>query len=285
MIRLLFNGAAILSLVVGLVVGALWALGHHVATAAPPAPSTELVQAELARPAQGFHFATGRLGGVVYFLREQLRVRLAVDWDSLADVGLERQTPVQFWASRCVGDSMATFGKRHGVVFVTRGNKLVLTTPAGIDAGVLDLVPVVKSPDPRRLEFVHREHRWTVAAHEGSVKVWRTPADPATSFRPSTPVATRTTPATSWEAKVAGVAFNRDGYPYETVRVDVRMWTVLAVASVLPCLWTADGVLRRRRHRPGTCPACGYDLRATPERCPECGRAVGRALVVGQVGR
>ena len=50
--------------------------------------------------------------------------------------------------------------------------------------------------------------------------------------------------------------------------VGVPLWAPLALTAAMPLEW-----LWRRRKRPvsGTCAACGYDLRATPERCPECG--------------
>ena len=45
-------------------------------------------------------------------------------------------------------------------------------------------------------------------------------------------------------------------------------------AGVLPMLWLVrqrTGNRRRNRRIRGECVACGYDLRATPDRCPECG--------------
>jgi hypothetical protein len=52
---------------------------------------------------------------------------------------------------------------------------------------------------------------------------------------------------------------------------------VATAAAALPLAWLAKtrrASRARRRIRSGLCPACGYDLRASAERCPECGQVV-----------
>jgi hypothetical protein len=55
------------------------------------------------------------------------------------------------------------------------------------------------------------------------------------------------------------------------LRLAIPWWFLAALSAVLPTL-SLRRYLRKMLHHPGTCPQCGYDLRASPTRCPECGR-------------
>lgn len=66
-----------------------------------------------------------------------------------------------------------------------------------------------------------------------------------------------------------------DGRPSATGRPRFAMvtpvWVVALLAAVPPAWHLGLRLHRRRRQRRGCCMACGYDLRATSHRCPECG--------------
>jgi hypothetical protein len=67
--------------------------------------------------------------------------------------------------------------------------------------------------------------------------------------------------------------------------LDVRFLRIPNVFLVLmllvwPLVAAKRYVAERRGTRVGCCRACGYDLRASPERCPECGERAGRSAAV-----
>jgi hypothetical protein len=61
-----------------------------------------------------------------------------------------------------------------------------------------------------------------------------------------------------------------------SVAVRIPYWSFAGVASILPLLWVRGVRRQRRRFRSGHCPGCGFDLRMTPDACPECGLVIVR---------
>lgn len=58
---------------------------------------------------------------------------------------------------------------------------------------------------------------------------------------------------------------------YTFYRLVVPYWFVVLVLAVVPAGRFLIAWRRRRQRSAGHCVVCGYDLRATPDRCPECG--------------
>jgi hypothetical protein len=109
---------------------------------------------------------------------------------------------------------------------------------------------------------------------------------------PLGPKLSYTPEALAWYDKVpSGVHYRKLGFGYDHdtyfevngtpsmvamgryVMVGIPLWAAgLTWAAPIPFA----AIIRRRRRvrsrmKRGLCPTCGYDLRATPERCPECG--------------
>ncbi|HEX4793374.1 MAG TPA: hypothetical protein VH370_06260 [Humisphaera sp.] len=57
----------------------------------------------------------------------------------------------------------------------------------------------------------------------------------------------------------------------------VSMWVLFLPLLVLPVIWIAAARRTSKRRLLHLCQVCGYDMRATPQRCPECGTAPSRS--------
>jgi hypothetical protein len=79
-------------------------------------------------------------------------------------------------------------------------------------------------------------------------------------------------PQSWWNRR--GFFWYHDSHAPDTWILGAPCWFVMLLTAVMPALWVhwfSPWGRRRFRQQHGLCRICGYDLRASPERCPECG--------------
>lgn len=91
----------------------------------------------------------------------------------------------------------------------------------------------------------------------------------------------------SWEIAFAGCHFTRLIQDYVNLQPAPAMKGMIIIVphayacaafAILPMIAISKWRRQRRAGQLGLCPTCGYDLRATPTRCPECGKIVLHAV-------
>lgn len=82
-------------------------------------------------------------------------------------------------------------------------------------------------------------------------------------------------PPRLWPSRAMGWAPVR----YGANAIEVSDLHVVSFAGLLPLAVLVRGRDYRRRLWKGKCKSCGYDMRATPNRCPECGALPKEAVV------
>jgi hypothetical protein len=116
---------------------------------------------------------------------------------------------------------------------------------------------------------------------------------------PPTPMSFSPNPASPKPSTFLGAAWGRTDYfpmtpmnptparfaalpSFPLTLIYLPYWMLLTVAAALPLAASTRFLVtwrkRRRRHK-GLCAPCGYDLRASTDRCPECGTAINANLV------
>lgn len=80
------------------------------------------------------------------------------------------------------------------------------------------------------------------------------------------------------------IVYESESYAGGIVHLSVPCWFLTIVTGALSWPWLRAfwrGRLMDRRAKLGLCLACGYDLRASPDRCPECGTPISQPSDTG----
>jgi hypothetical protein len=178
-----------------------------------------------------------------------------------------------------------TFGETRDIRSDTRPTSRAFTSAAAasMSAGLVVAFLWVWGFLPVHLLQVRLSQRYEVTSCGGEVMLfWTHPADPRSWHSPGLKVFVHhgflVGREVEWYDPADAVQI---GYPPRTMfewALLVHDWFPFLLCVPLPIAWLVAYRRRwrgRRREQGGLCRACGYDLRASPGRCPECGVEAG----------
>jgi hypothetical protein len=70
--------------------------------------------------------------------------------------------------------------------------------------------------------------------------------------------------------------FTGSQYPGSTIQMQIPYWLMLVLLGAPPAYLARRRRRKKLREKMRMCPTCGYDLRASPVQCPECGTTLGQ---------
>jgi hypothetical protein len=129
----------------------------------------------------------------------------------------------------------------------------------------------------------HREDRlwpplartWSIESTRGQITIEWTHPDLRLAIRDhARPFSSRSFVIGSFSSERLDRYGTEFGYPVGTTvrwRFGLNDWFLVLLFGVLPAVQVIRRRAAARRFGAGRCRRCGYDLRATPDRCPECG--------------
>jgi hypothetical protein len=177
--------------------------------------------------------------------------------------------------------------------FILLKSKMLVTRPPILQIKFPAMLrPAVWELDSREgeLRILRAGPLQTAFANAGGL--WRRSFDRHVAWRLPNPNANRT-----WQAfqvnlvtkrvQYAGFGWatgNGPGFEYAPiVTCSIPWWFPTGLCLVLPIVWTWKMPRGLMQYRQGLCEKYGYDLRATPNYCPECGHVSAKAKVAASV--
>ncbi len=137
---------------------------------------------------------------------------------------------------------------------------VVANVPQGLSMRIYEIDPFAVSLDRDSVRVARRFH-WSVSATDSAEwTIDDVPGDDRRSFHSFLGI-----------VYASLDAMEVDFFRASAIRIP-HAWLIVTF-GLLPLMWIRSRV-QSKRHRPGHCPACGYDIRANPAKCSECGHEI-----------